>query len=377
MHPPALSIPSLLSPSRKQTEAVMSLVRLIVFVLLSGLAALPARAAFSSFYVFGDGVCTTTDNVDWFPNYYTNTYSNGRVWVEVLAKRQGLTYDAHKNLSYFGNGSADLLTELGGFFPTDASNSLFVVWVNDADFANYMLTNFPTTLNQTTWNIATNSSLANHGQAITNLYLKGARTLIMPNAVDLTEIPQYANISANHKGFISPRISAFNTSFATLLNQAMASLPGLKIYMPDMFALLDDMVDNPGNYGLINATGGIYATQDGYNTWNGSRNNWMWWDPWDPTAKAHEIMADTVQQLVSPVTISKVISLNGSNRLDVVNYPSGLGGYVDGRTNLFYGNWTLNLTNFTSTGVTPSIFVRTSGPQRFYRLRFPFAWSWP
>ena len=103
----------------------------------------------------------------------------------------------------------------------------------------------------------------------------------------------------------------------------------------------------------------------------------MWWDPWDPTAKAHEIMADTVQQLVSPVTISKVISLNGSNRLDVVNYPSGLGGYVDGRTNLFYGNWTLNLTNFTSTGVTQSIFVRTSGPQRFYRLRFPFAWSWP
>ncbi len=38
------------------------------------------------------------------------------------------------------------------------------------------------------WNNAINSSLANHSQAISTLYAKGARTLIMPNAVDITKV---------------------------------------------------------------------------------------------------------------------------------------------------------------------------------------------
>ena len=156
----------------------------------------------------------------------------------------------------------------------------------------------------------------------------------------------------------------------------MASLPGLKIYMPDMFALLDDMVARPGNYGLVNASGGAYATYDGYYTWNGPRNNWLWWDPWDPTAMAHEIMGDVAQAVASPARITNVTSLVGSNRLSLASVPIGLNGFVDGRTNLVLGTWT-QLTNFTSTAATQSVYVRTSGARWYYRLRFPFAWSWP
>ena len=87
-------------------------------------------------------------------------------------------------------------------------------------------------------------------------------------------------------------------------------------------------------------------------------------------------MADIAQQLISPAKFSKLTSLNGSNRLDVANIPIGLNGYVEGRTNLVSGNWT-SLTNFNSTSATQAIFVPASGPRRFYRLRFPFAWSWP
>jgi phospholipase/lecithinase/hemolysin len=361
----------------KQTEAVKSLVGLLVFVLLSGPAVLPAEAAFSSLYAFGDGVSTTTDNVDWDPYWYPRSYSNGRIWIQVLAQRQGLTYDETKNLSFFSHDSTDLVGDVAGFSPADASTALFVVWVNDADFANFMLDTYPTYgLDPARWNSMVSSSLANHQMAISTLYINGARTLIMPNAVDLSEIPQYSGLSSTEKSFIRQGIAAFNSSFATLLDQAMPSRPGLKIYMPNMFALLDDMVAHPGGYGLINASGGVYAIQDGYSTLNGPRNNWLWWDLWDPTAKAHEVMADVAQQLVSPVMTSKVISLNGSNRLDLANVPIGLNGFVDGRTNLALGNWA-QMTNFNSTSATQTIFVPASGPQRFYRLRFPFAWSWP
>ncbi len=110
------------------------LVRLIVLVWLSGLAVLPAQAAFSSLYVFGDGVSTTTASPPGGALYYENTYSNGRVWVQVLAERQGLAYYDSKNVSYFGHYSSLLVGSVNAFSATDASNSLFVVWVSDADF---------------------------------------------------------------------------------------------------------------------------------------------------------------------------------------------------------------------------------------------------
>jgi phospholipase/lecithinase/hemolysin len=351
-----------------------SLAHLMMLVWLSELAVLPAQAAFSSLYAFGDGACSTTDGPG-DANYYQHTYSNGRVWIEVLAKRQGLTYDASKNVSYFGNSSSNLLTEISAFSATDANSSLFVVWVCDADFANYMTDIFPTYgLDPTKWNNMISGSLTNHQRAITNLYAKGARTLIIPNAVDLGKVAYCANF--DQKPTIRQGVINFNGTLSSIVNQARASLPGLKIYMPDMFTLLDNMVAHPGDYGLVNTTGGTYAIYDGYNTLNGTRNNWLFWDAWNPTAKALEVLADTVQQVISPVTISTVTALNGSNRLDVANMPVGLSGFVDGRTNLVVGSWT-SATNFNSTSVTQTIFVRASGPQRFYRLRFPFAWSWP
>ncbi len=42
------------------------------------------------------------------------------------------------------------------------------------------------------WTNAINQSISNHFTAITNLYAKGVRTLVMPNAVDITEIPYYS-----------------------------------------------------------------------------------------------------------------------------------------------------------------------------------------
>jgi outer membrane lipase/esterase len=349
-----------------------------MLVWLSGLAVLPAQAAFSSLYIFGDGVCTTTASID--PSvaylYYGNRFCNGRIWVEVLAQRQGLTYDASKNLSYYGHYSADLVGEVNGFSATDATNSLFVVWVNDADFSwnmQYIYDVYGADL--ALWENAISSSLANHLTIIQTLYAKGARTLIMPNAVDIAEVPQYSG--SGDPSFIRQMVVNFDTSFVTMLNQAKASLPGLTIYVPDFFTLLDTLLAYPANYGLVNP--GIDAIEDPNLTdfsLNGPGAYYVFWDELDPTAKAHEIMADIAQHLVSPATFSNLNLLNGSNQLVVANVPLGLSGFVDGRTNLVSGSWT-SVTNFNSTSATQSIFVPASGPPQFYRLRFPFAWSWP
>src|ERR1035441_8652687 len=169
---PLLSVPPLLSSGERQTGTMKALVRLLMLMFLSGLAVLPAQAAFSSLYVFGDGVCSTSAAGGQY--YYDHTYSNGQIWVQVLAQLQGVTYDPSKNLSDEWHDSNVLLTEVNQFSAADANTSLFVVWCNDADFVDDMTYIYPN-LDTTSWNDAITSSLNNHSSIISTLYAKGAR----------------------------------------------------------------------------------------------------------------------------------------------------------------------------------------------------------
>jgi phospholipase/lecithinase/hemolysin len=389
---------------------VKKAVQFMVGFLLFGSAVVSAQTAFTSIYIFGDGVSTTTNNTSGLANFYGKRYSNGRVWVELLAQQLGLTNNywystngsphvsytnlsasstnwsySSNNWSFFGDFSPLLVTNVSHFTaPPDAATALFVVWVNDADFVGYMGTIYPST-NIVTWTNAINQSLTNHWNIITNLYYaKGARTLIMPNAVDITEIPEYNGNSAAIKSFIRQRVIGFNTAFTALLNQAGTSLPGITIYEPDFFSVLDNVLTNAAAYGLTNTlyNGVIIDAVNAVNygfpsaSINGYGTNYIFWDPTDPTAKFHAVLADITKQLISPVQISNFTALNGSSQLVVANVPIGQNGLVLGCTNLAMPNWTTNAT-FVSSNTTQTIYVTNSGPQWFYRLEFPYTWSWP
>ena len=354
-------------------------------LLLFGSVIFSAKAAFTNIYVFGDGISTTTNNPSPGPFYYGQRYTNGRLWTEVLAQRQGLTLYTSNNWSYFGNTSDSMLANVMSFH-LNATNALFVIWVNNADLY-YPVLNDGTSMSA--WTSAINLSLTNHFKAITNLYAKGARTLIMPNVVDLSTIPAF-NLSPN-TNFIHQRCLDYNAAFTNTLNRARtnALYPGLTIYMPDFFTLLTNILAYPANYSVINALSSKGRSIDVIDsslenmTTNGPGTNYIFWDPTDPTAKVHMWMGNTAQQLISPpVIISKITALKGSNRLDLANVPIGQNGLVLGRTNLTLGTWKTNLfsngTNtFNSTNLTQTIFVPSSGPVWFYRLSFPYSCVWP
>lgn len=345
---------------------------------------LSSSAAFSSLYVLGDSVSSTTNDPGDHVYYYCTNglrYSNGRVWVEVLAQRQGLVSDTNKNWSYFGHYSSQLPGQINSFNPPDASTALVVVWVNNADFVGDMTDIYPSQ-NLTTWSNAIALSLTNHFKVITNLYAKGVRTLILPTAVDVTKIPQYSGISPQTaKDFIRQRVVDFNSRFVVMSTNLMTSLPGLRIYVPDVFSLLDDVLANAANYGLTNAllqghTIDVIGDDTLLNkTLNGPGTNYIFWDYQAPTAKFHAVIADYVQQLIAPPALSGIISGASGNSLIAANVPIGRNGVVETSTNFL--NWTV-LQNFTSTTVTQTISVPAGGAQQFYRLRYPFfSWSWP
>ena len=334
------------------------------FFLVLGPFILLAQPAFTSFYVFGDGVSTTTNNI--YAGYYGNRYSNGRVWVEVLAQRQGLAIGATNNCSYYGQYTTELLKNINKFTPpADVATTLFVVWVCDADLVQDV-NDYQAAPGTYSWANAITQSQANHLQAIQNLYAMGARTLIMPNAVDLSKVPAFATDT-----FIRQQITNYNNAFAITLSNAMASLTNLVIYQPDFFFLLNDIVAHSTNYGLTHPT--TSAQADSLFALNGPGAQYVFWDDEDPTAKAQCWMANLVQQLISPVQISKLTLLSGSNRLDMVNLPIGQAGFAEGSTNL--ANWTS--VQSIGTNAPQTLFVPTAGSPQFYRLRFPFAWTWP
>jgi len=350
-------------------------------VLLFGMAVLPARAAFNALYVFGDCISTTTNNTAGLSFYYGQRYSNGRVWVEVLAQRQGLSYDSNKNWSYFYNSSTTMLANATSFqAPSDVSNALFVIWVNNADLwfqAKYSGTTM------SSWTNAINQSQINHYNAVGRLYTNGVRTLIMPNAVDVSTIPAF-NASAN-ANFIHLRCLDYNIAFSNTLNRIRASWPDLTIYTPDFFTLLTNLLAHPASYGLTNALGfngksidAITAVNYGFPgaATNGFGTNLVFWDPQDPTAMVHMWMANTVQKLISPVQIGQITAFSGSNRLDLVNVPIGQNGIVMGCANFSQPVWTTNV-SFTSSNATQSVFVPAYTPQWYYRLSFPYSWTWP
>jgi len=352
----------------------------MVGFLLFGSAVFPAPAAFTTLYIFGDGISATT-NGPGGPYYYGSRNSNGRLWVEVLAQRQGLVFDTNKNWSYFGNTSTTMVATVSSLIitPSDASNTLFVIWVNNADLF-YPALNNGTDMNA--WTNAMNFSLTNHFKAITNLYQKGARTLIMPNAVDISAIPQFDK--SPNTNFVHQRVIDYNTAFTNTLNRAETNCPGLTIYIPDFFALLTNLQTYPASYTVTNALyhgRSIDVIEDSSvidKSANGPGTNYIFWDAKDPSAKVHAWMANLTQQLISPAQINEITMDNGDDlvQLDLANVPIGQNGLVLGRTDVLSGTWTTNAT-FTSSNATQSVFVPAYSPQHFYRLSFPFAWTWP
>ena len=361
-------------------------------ILLPLLLAPAARAAFSSIYIFGDAVSATTNNVTGSTNYYGQRYSNGRSWVEVLAQRQGFgatsltstnwNYNSN-NLSFYGHYSYLLVTNVNNFIaPPNATNCLFIVWVANADFVDDIGINGAGT-NIVAWTNAVNQHLTNHFRAITNLYAKGMRTLVAPNAVDLTKIPQYNSASASYRAFVRQRIIEFNNGYSNRLNQIRASSPGLTIITPNIFALLDDLQVNAKNYGLTNVLDDTFnitsALQNLLSSqWalTGPGINYVWWGPNSPSARFHEVIADTAQQLLSPVGLAGITLVNTSNQLQLVNAPVGMSGTVLYLSDLSQTNWLTNSV-FAVSNVTQTTFVNPTNSQRFYRLKFPWQWTWP
>lgn len=366
-------------------NATMSRLGVLVGVLLSILAGSPAFASFTSLYCFGDGVCTTTDNTGDPPElYHGNRYCNGRVWLEVFAEWQGLPYDPANNLSYFGHSSDALVTNTAAFTaPADVATSLVVVWSANADLVGFISdTNLGyTPADIPAWTAEIDQAVLRHLQAVNNLFNKGVRTVIMFGCADVTETPAYIFMNPpSARPFIRARAIQFNAALELAIKGLASSQPGLTIHLPDVFGFFDQVVTNPGDFGLVNSPGdaGALIQSPPYQL-DGPEADYVFWDYWHPSAKFQMHLAEFVKELLSPVRVAGIDVAGGEAQLQLANIPLAREGVVESRATP-EEDWqeAVVIDEPAIGGSTGKMVpVPAIGPVGFFRARFPVVWTWP
>jgi hypothetical protein len=356
------------------------------------LLTLQAWAGFSSMYVFGDSLSAVSGGGTQYPpppgtsvdNYWNGRFSNGRVWVEYLADLQGISLNTNNDFSWFGGGSGSIYRTLvsGNFYPPpDFATSLCIFWPACSDcFASVLY------LGTNSWS-PTLAELGPYETATVGLlYTQGMRTVLIPNAVDVSLVPFFTHtLDALGIGAVAPNgipslatihtnVIQYNAALATAIGHLRAQYPDLTIYAPDFFTQFNFFLSHAGIYGMT--TTSIDALEDQALTdksFNGPGADYVFWDYLHPTTKVHWYMATVAQQAMSSLMISRLSLQDASYRLDLANLPIGRTGTVESTSNLVpQTTWTPRASIFV-TNTTQTVFVSTNGlgSRCFFRLNFP------
>ena len=341
-----------------------------VAVLLAWLGAAPVGRAFEAIYAFGDSLTDTGNNPAPATGYYQGRYSNGPLWIEYLSTQLGLAYEPTRNFAQSGGETTNALIQVQQFAaPTNADRALFVVWAGGNDFIH----NFSKGLDDGFWNALIFQSVGNLSNAVSQLYADGARTIVVPNQVDLSRIP--LALDSGYPSFalsyLRGKVDQFNTSLASALSAIGQARPDLHLIPLDVHAPFNALLTNLTSYGFTKADPD--ALTDSLLTdksFDGPGKDYVFWDPIHPTTKAHAIVAQWFYQALPPVEPPlerlSVGLVGGSLQLSLANLRSGQVYTLQSSSNLV--DWGEATTISATNSVQQWTTALGSAAQSFYRL---------
>jgi phospholipase/lecithinase/hemolysin len=265
--------------------------------------------AFTGLYAFGDSLSDSGSSAssvlsiynlvggcDPFhpcPPYYDGRYSNGPVAVEYLAASVAPTNfsnfavsGATSGVGNYGDGGTAItpgvyglpglaqevgyyLTLSGGVADPDA---LYFIWGGANDF----ITSYVDP-------ILAAQSIAGYVGA---LAATGAEHFLVPNLPDMGLTPFI--ISVGLEAEAHAYVTAFNAELAGELADLSAELPSTDIVLFDVFSLLNDVMQNPADYGLTNTVDACLPSI--YDAPCADPENYVSWDGFHPTTAVHGIL---------------------------------------------------------------------------------------
>ena len=290
--------------------------RILSAVAICSALAAPSQAQqYSGLYVFGDSL---SDSGNLFgltggttppsPPYFNGRFSDGPVWVESLAPALGLTYTQATNFAIGGAESGslnaiDVGNQVTGFIGgggTVPGDALAVVWAGNNDFLRNAAT--------TPASVLTTTVVTNIGTAIGTLNAFGAQNFLVPN------LPKFGNSPGGASTGLGPQLnelaSFYNTNLHTTLIGLEESL-GVRIFIMDVEGLFDDVIADPGAYGMANVTipclDGL-AQPTGACPTAAATNATLFWDAIHPTGAAHSIVSQFAQATLEMYDQPRVVA---------------------------------------------------------------------
>lgn len=253
--------------------------------------------AFDRLIAFGDSLSDAGNVYDLSGNlipsapYWEGRFSNGPVWVELLAARLGVPSLRSRAggdvFAYAGTTSGDgfsyeiapnLATQIADYLAREAPSApnLFTIWSGANDYFD----------GQRDEAVVVGNLLERVGQ----LADAGAIHFMLPNLPLLGETPAMASDPDR------VALNAVSLRHNALLRQSIATLrasrPALRVHELDVAAIFARARIDPGAFGLTNVTDPAIDAD------LSRADEYLFWDPIHPTRVGHRIIAERAHLLV-------------------------------------------------------------------------------
>jgi phospholipase/lecithinase/hemolysin len=298
-----------------QVQPSMRTSQILLVLMTLYLGAVPLQPLYAGPYseivVFGDSLSDTgnyaTRYIDQVlpPPYDGGRWSNGPVWVEILAERLGLQLpvdSSHGGTNYaWGGGttgsiagSVNMDVQLQRFLQSrqPSENELFIVWGGANDFF----------LGQTN-PLAPVGKLTN---IISQLTQAGAKNFLVVN------LPERIGIYPDLNNRLAQLAPTFNSELWAALDVLQSSTQGVNIVKFDFHELYHMIAANPSSFGFSDleqpgcgdcALWDLSQRPAGYVFGNVVLNpdQYYLWDDVHPSAAAHRVIGEAAYALLDPL----------------------------------------------------------------------------
>lgn len=276
---------------------------LVAFMVSAGVAA----DCVTEMVVFGDSLSDDGNLYADFglpasPPYFEGRFSNGPVWVEVLAARLDLDVGEVHNFAlggaktgtdnYAGPGIPGVVALVETFVagsPDVDPGALMVLWAGANDFFGE-IEDPESTVTAAVTNIAT---------AVASLSALGGRRFLVPNLPDLGRTPDLLASDDPAVTAGATQLSlAFNSALASVLDGLESQL-GIEIIQMDVYSLFDEILSDPGAFGLTDAASPCLQVTPP--SLCDSPDEYLFWDGVHPTAAGHRMLAEAAYREIEPL----------------------------------------------------------------------------
>ncbi len=270
-----------------------------------------ATPLFKTMYVFGASLddtgnaCNASAATCPPAPYATGRYSNGPLYVELIANKYGATVTPSRtggtNYAYAGARTGpiagtnqavpNMVQQVATFLATpnngERDRALFVL--DGATVGNDITDALVIgVVNPTAAAAVISASVSNIVAMVNQLYAGGARHILLFNSTDIGRTPQVRALGAVAIAGATALSTQFNTALAAQL-PALRSNSGLNIYLVDLGALTTEVFTTPATFGFTNLTqpcvvlapASVCAAPDTY----------FFWDSFHPTAATGRLVS--------------------------------------------------------------------------------------